>query len=167
MGLVVYYESIKRELKIRCMYIWVMVRWKTTTKTKEFTSLTYTGLVVELEHLKIETRLIDEKFVNAMGEYVTRWDAWFKHRRESRATKVEECVQRWSPSESIPNFRQPQTVRDFSAITGIWAPIDVEKNVCQRLADQDSSRRWVLICPNQLIGLKKRISLGYLPNGSD
>jgi hypothetical protein len=26
---------------------------------------------VELEHLKIETRLIDEKFVNAMGEYVT------------------------------------------------------------------------------------------------
>jgi hypothetical protein len=28
---------------------------------------TYTGLVVELEHLKIETRLIDEKFVNTMG----------------------------------------------------------------------------------------------------
>jgi hypothetical protein len=28
-------------------------------KTKEFTRLTYTGLVVELEHLKIETRLID------------------------------------------------------------------------------------------------------------
>jgi len=39
-------------------------------KTKEFTRLTYTGLVVELEHLKIETRLIDEKFANAnaMGE---------------------------------------------------------------------------------------------------
>jgi hypothetical protein len=33
--------------------------------------LTYTGLVVELEHLKIETRLIDEKFGNTMGEYVT------------------------------------------------------------------------------------------------
>jgi hypothetical protein len=31
----------------------------------------YTGLVVELEHLKIETTLIDEKFVNVMGEYVT------------------------------------------------------------------------------------------------
>ena len=29
-----------------------------------------TGLVVELEHLEIETRLIDEKFANAMGEYV-------------------------------------------------------------------------------------------------
>jgi hypothetical protein len=34
--------------------------------------LTYTGLVVELEHLRIETSLmIDQKFVNAMGEYVT------------------------------------------------------------------------------------------------
>jgi hypothetical protein len=31
----------------------------------------HTLLVVELEHLKIETRLIDEKFANAMGEYVT------------------------------------------------------------------------------------------------
>jgi hypothetical protein len=37
----------------------------------EFTRLSYTGLVVELEHLKIEVRLIDEKFTNAMGEYVT------------------------------------------------------------------------------------------------
>jgi hypothetical protein len=41
------------------------------TKTKELTRLTHTGLVVELEHLEIETRLIDEKFVNTMGEYVT------------------------------------------------------------------------------------------------
>ena len=32
--------------------------------------LGYTGLVVELEHLKMETRLIDEKFANAMGEYI-------------------------------------------------------------------------------------------------
>jgi hypothetical protein len=28
-----------------------------------------------------------------------------------------------------------------NAITGIWAPMDVEKNVCQRLADQVSSLR--------------------------
>ncbi len=28
----------------------------------------YTGLVLELEHLKIETRLISERFVNVMGE---------------------------------------------------------------------------------------------------
>jgi hypothetical protein len=40
------------------------------TKTKELTRLGYTGLIVELEHLQIETRLIDEKFVNVMGEYV-------------------------------------------------------------------------------------------------
>jgi hypothetical protein len=31
----------------------------------------YKSIKVELEHLKIETRLIDEKFANAMGEYVT------------------------------------------------------------------------------------------------
>ena len=44
------------------------------TKTKEITLLVYTGLSVELEHIKIETRLIDTKFVNVMGEYVTpRW----------------------------------------------------------------------------------------------
>ena len=70
----VYYESRKRELKIRCMYecrCYVRCYERLRTKTKEFTCLTYTGLVVELEHLKIETRLIDEKFANTMGEYVT------------------------------------------------------------------------------------------------
>jgi hypothetical protein len=36
--------------------------------TKEFTRLTYTELVLELEHLKIETRLITEMFPNVMGE---------------------------------------------------------------------------------------------------
>ncbi len=41
------------------------------TKGEEFTRFTYTGLLGGLEHLKIETRLIDEKFVNVMGEYVT------------------------------------------------------------------------------------------------
>ncbi len=69
-------------------------------------------------------------------------------------------VLRWSPRGSNWNFLHPEVARGFSTITGIWAPIDVEKNVCQRLADQDSSRRWVLICPSQLIALKKRIPLG-------
>ncbi len=41
------------------------------SKTEESTRLVYTGLFVELEHLTIETKLIDEKFANAMGEYVT------------------------------------------------------------------------------------------------
>jgi hypothetical protein len=35
------------------------------TKTKEFTRLPYTGLVLELEHLKIETRLISERFTSS------------------------------------------------------------------------------------------------------
>jgi hypothetical protein len=68
--IVVYYESINRKLKIRCIYE-CRCDERLQTETKEFTHLTYTGLVVELEHLKIETRLIDEKFVNTMGEYVT------------------------------------------------------------------------------------------------
>jgi hypothetical protein len=67
---VVYYESIKREVKIRCIYE-CRCDERLQTKTKKFTRIVYTGLVVELEHLKIETTLIDEKFVNAMGEYVT------------------------------------------------------------------------------------------------
>jgi hypothetical protein len=36
--------------------------------TKEFTRLVYTELVLELEHLKIETRLITEMFANVIGE---------------------------------------------------------------------------------------------------
>jgi hypothetical protein len=68
--LVVYYESIKRELKIRGIYE-CRCDERLQTKTKEFKRLAYTGLVLELEHLKIETRLIDEKFANTMGEYVT------------------------------------------------------------------------------------------------
>jgi hypothetical protein len=42
------------------------------TKDEESTRLDYTGLLGELEHLKIETRLIDEMYVSVtrMGEYV-------------------------------------------------------------------------------------------------
>ncbi len=70
--LAVYYESLNRELKIRCIYE-CRCDERLQSKTKEFTNknLVYTGLTVELEHLKIETRLMNEKFVNVMGEYVT------------------------------------------------------------------------------------------------
>jgi len=37
-------------------------------KKKKFTRLVYTGLVVELEHLKINTRLTNKKFGSVMGE---------------------------------------------------------------------------------------------------
>ena len=40
------------------------------TKVEESTRLTYTGLIGELEHLKIKTRLIDEMFASVMGGYV-------------------------------------------------------------------------------------------------
>ncbi len=65
--LFVYYESIKRELKIRGINKCRCVE-RLQTKRKEFTRLPYTGLVLELEHLKIETRLISVMFVSAMGE---------------------------------------------------------------------------------------------------
>jgi hypothetical protein len=65
--LFVYYESIKRKLKIKCICECRCYE-KLQTKTMEFTRLTYTGLVVEMEHLKIETRLIVEMFANVMGE---------------------------------------------------------------------------------------------------
>ena len=40
------------------------------TKAEESTRLSDTGLLGDLEHLKIKTRLIDEKFASVMGEYV-------------------------------------------------------------------------------------------------
>ncbi len=39
-------------------------------KGEESTCFGYTGLLGELEHLKIETRLIDDKFASVMGECV-------------------------------------------------------------------------------------------------
>jgi hypothetical protein len=66
-GTGVYYESMKRELKIRPIYE-CRCDERLQTKTKEFTRLVYTGLVVELEHLKIKTRLTNEKFASVTGE---------------------------------------------------------------------------------------------------
>jgi hypothetical protein len=48
----VFYESIKRELKIKSIYE-CRCDERLQTKTREVTRLGYTGLVVELEHLKI------------------------------------------------------------------------------------------------------------------
>jgi hypothetical protein len=52
-----YYESTNR--KIKSKYICeteCQCYERLQTKTKEFTSLSYTELVLDLEHLKIETR---------------------------------------------------------------------------------------------------------------
>jgi hypothetical protein len=64
---VVYYESIKRELKRRLVYEYRCDE-RLKTKTEESTGLGDTGLVVELENLKIKTRLIDEKFPSVRCE---------------------------------------------------------------------------------------------------
>jgi hypothetical protein len=47
-----------------------MDKERVVKKTNIATRLTYTGLPVGLEHLKIETRLIDETFASVMGEYM-------------------------------------------------------------------------------------------------
>jgi hypothetical protein len=52
---------MKRELKTRPIY-----ECQNETKAEESTRLAYTGLLEELEHLKIETRLIDEMFASVM-----------------------------------------------------------------------------------------------------
>ena len=64
---VVYYESIKRELKRRLIYEHRCDE-RLKTKNEEVTRLAHTGLVVELEHPKTKTRLIDKKFASVRGE---------------------------------------------------------------------------------------------------
>jgi hypothetical protein len=60
--LFIYYESTKRKLKTK--YICGCRCYeRLQPNTKEFTRLSY-----ELEHLKIETKLITEMFANVMGE---------------------------------------------------------------------------------------------------
>ena len=61
----VYYESMKRKL-LKPIY---ECRCNGRLQTKRFTRLSYTGSVVELEHLKIKTRLTNEKFASVKGEY--------------------------------------------------------------------------------------------------
>jgi hypothetical protein len=60
---------MKRELKTRPIHE-CRCDERLKTKTEESTRLVYTGLLGELEHLKIETRLKDEMFPSVMCEYV-------------------------------------------------------------------------------------------------
>ena len=62
-------KSIKQELKTRPIYD-CRCDERLEPKNDESTCLGYTELLGELEHLKIETRLIDEKFASVMGECV-------------------------------------------------------------------------------------------------
>jgi hypothetical protein len=58
-----------RELKTKPMYE-CRCDERLKTQVEESTLLPYTGLLGELEHLKIKTRLTDEMFPSVMGEYV-------------------------------------------------------------------------------------------------
>ena len=60
--LVVYYESIKREVETRPIHE-CRCDERLKTNDEESTRLACTELFGELEHLKIKTRLIDEMFV--------------------------------------------------------------------------------------------------------
>ena len=64
-----YYETIKRELNKRLIYV---CRCDERLKAKDERSarLVYTGFRGGLEHLNIETRLIDERFASVVGECV-------------------------------------------------------------------------------------------------
>ena len=65
----VYYEVIKREINRRLIYE-CRCDERLKAKAEGSTRLSYTGLRGGLEHLKIETRLIDERFESVMGECV-------------------------------------------------------------------------------------------------
>ncbi len=72
----VYDESIKRELNVRLIYE-CRCDERLNSKPEGSTRLTYTWWSGGLEHLKIVTRLIDERFASVMGEceIVTPWEA--------------------------------------------------------------------------------------------
>ncbi len=56
---------MKRKIKIKPIN---ECRCNERLQTKKFMCLAHTGLVVELEHLKIKTRLTNEKFASVKGE---------------------------------------------------------------------------------------------------
>ena len=65
-----YYETINRELNKRLIYE-CRCDERLKVKVEGSTCLTHTGLNEGLEHLKIETKLINERFASEMGECVT------------------------------------------------------------------------------------------------
>ena len=68
--MVVYYESLKREIKTKPINEFRCDE-RLKTKFEESTCFGYTLLCAELEHLKIETRLTSETPVSEMGEYTS------------------------------------------------------------------------------------------------
>ncbi len=71
-----FYESINQDLKRRLIYEYRCDE-RLKTKKEESTRLTDTGLVVDLEHLKTKTRLIDEKFARSV-RCLQPWREYFQ-----------------------------------------------------------------------------------------
>ena len=67
--IVVYYETIKRELYKRLIYE-CRCDERLKAQVEGSTCFSYTGLREGLEHIKIETKLTNERFATAMGECV-------------------------------------------------------------------------------------------------
>ena len=78
----VYYESLKRELKTKTIYGFRCDE-RLDTKVEESTRLGWTLLCEELEHLKIETKLINTTPVSVA-------DFRLEFREEGRALKSED-----------------------------------------------------------------------------
>ncbi len=66
-NLFVYYQEIKRQLK-RILLYECRCNERLKSKGERSTLLTYTGFRGGLEHLKMETRLRDERFESVKGE---------------------------------------------------------------------------------------------------
>ena len=66
----VHRKTIKREINKRLIYE-CRCDERLKVKPEGSTCLTYTGLNEGLEHPKIETKLINERFTSVMGECVT------------------------------------------------------------------------------------------------
>ena len=64
------YESLKRALKTKTIYGYRCDE-RLKTNVEESTRLASTPLCAELEHLKIETKLINATSVSEMGEYTS------------------------------------------------------------------------------------------------
>jgi hypothetical protein len=73
----VYYESIKRELKIRPIYE-CRCDERLKTKVEEFTLLTYTGFLGGLEHLKVETRFQGSTYLSPEAQMRLGFLSWYK-----------------------------------------------------------------------------------------
>jgi hypothetical protein len=86
-GIFVYYESIKRELQTRPIYE-CRCDERLKTKVEESTRLVYTGLLGELEHLKIETRLLGRVGRTLMQRKSTFILLWIKKARATDKTYI-------------------------------------------------------------------------------